>query len=210
MLSLTKKQKVAYKLFFGLLGFSAVITEMVALIERGMFIHVRFFSYFTIQINILVYFTFIASAVFLALGQQKRLDKLRGAATTYIVVVGLGFAALLSHLSNVTFAAVPWDNIVLHYIMPMAVLVDYLLDPPTRGLGWPTALTWLTYPLLYIGITLLRGLLTDWYPYPFLNVQSKGLGSVLVVVVGLFVATVAVEFLVISLSHRAAVQTKKK
>lgn len=202
MLTFSKKQKLAYKIFFGLLGFSAVVTEMVVLIERGMFIDVRFFSYFTIQINILVYFTLIASAVFLALGQQKRLDKLRGAAVTYIIVVGLGFALLLSHLSHISFAAVAWDNIVLHYIIPVAVPLDYLIDPPAQPLRWSTALTWLAYPLLYLGITLLRGLLTDWYPYPFLNVQKEGLAPVLGVVVGLFAMTVLVEFVVIALSRR--------
>ncbi len=202
MITFSKKQKLVYKIFFGLLGFSAVVTEMVVLIERGMFINVRFFSYFTIQISILVYFTLIASAVFLALGQQKRLDKIRGAAVTYSIVVGLGFALLLSHLSNVTFAAVAWDNIVLHYILPLAVLIDYLVDPPTQPLKWATVLTWLTYPLLYLGITLLRGLLTDWYPYPFLNVQNEGLGPVLAAVAGLFVTTVFVEFVVIALSRR--------
>ena len=192
---LTKLQKVAFKIFFGLLGFSAIVTEMVVLIERGMFLHVRFFAYFTIQVNILVYFTLILSAVFTAIGQGKRIESLRTAVTTYILMVGIGFAVLLSHLTNMTFSAVPWDNVVLHYIMPLAVLADFLLDRPTQKISWRQSLRWFMYPLVYLVFTLVRGFTTGWYPYPFLNIQKEGWLDVMALSLGLLVVTLVVQML---------------
>lgn len=195
---LSKNQRIVYKTFFGLLGFSALVTEVVVLVERGMFMHVRFFSYFTVLTNILVCITLLASASLTALGRQQAIDKLRAAATVYILIVGVGFTVLLSRLTNLTFAAVPWDNIVLHYIMPVAMLFDFLQDPPRSRIGWPTALTWLAYPLLYLGISLIRGLLTGWYPYPFLNPALVSLDKITMIIIGLFGFVLLLEYALLS------------
>lgn len=50
----------------------------------------------------------------------KWLDILRSVTAVYILVVGIGFAILLSGLEGVLLTAVPWDNTVLHYITPLA------------------------------------------------------------------------------------------
>ncbi|MGA8046237.1 MAG: Pr6Pr family membrane protein, partial [Dermatophilaceae bacterium] len=70
---------------------------------------------------------------------------------------------------GVDLTAVPWDNTVLHYIVPVAMLVDYLLDRPRRRLSFRASLLWLIYPLAYAGYSLIRGAIVDWYPYPFLD-----------------------------------------
>lgn len=179
---------IAYKIFFALLGFAAIVTEIVALLERGTFNTVNFFSFFTIQNNILVVVTFLLSALVVASGKKKLwLDVLRSMTTVYILVVGIGFAILLSGLQGVALTAVPWDNTVLHHIIPVAVLVDFLIDRPARKISFKEALVWISYPLLYVAYTLVRGSFTGWYPYPFLNPANGGYGAIAISVAGLLV-----------------------
>ena len=184
----SKKFLVFYKLFFALLGFSAVVTEIAVIAERGVFNAGNFFSFFTIETNILVFVTFIFSALAVASGiRRKWLDLLRSMTTVYILIVGVGFAVLLSGLEGVALTAVPWDNTVLHYIIPVAVLIDFLIDRPKTKIKFKTGLLWASIPLLYVGYSLVRGSVTGWYPYPFLNPDLKGFGVVGVTVAGLLI-----------------------
>lgn len=192
---------VGYKLFFGLLGFSAIVTEIATITERGIFNPSNFFSYFTIQNNILVFVTFLLSALLVAAEKTPRwLAKLRGAVTTYIVVVGIGFAALLSGAENTVLTAVPWDNLVLHYIIPIAAFVDLLLDRPKTQLKFRQSLVWLLYPAAYVGYTLIRGPIVDWYPYPFLDPGHQGYGGIAVTATALLLLSLAVMWIVCKLS----------
>ncbi len=196
-MKLKKIPLIAYKTFFALLGFAAIITEIAVTIERGVFNPANFFSFFTIQNNILVVVTLLLSALVVASGKSKRwLDVLRSITTVYILVVGIGFAVLLSGLQGVALTAVPWDNTVLHYIVPIAVLIDFIIDRPSRKLSFKKALIWIAYPLLYVVYTLVRGPITGWYPYPFLNPANGGYGPVLVSVAGLLLLGIIIIWFV--------------
>jgi hypothetical protein len=177
---------ISYKLFFALLGFSSIVTEMAVIIERGKFNAVNFFSYFTIETNILVVVTLLLSAVAIAADKSNKFDLLRSATTVYILVVGIGFSLLLSGLDGVELTAVPWDNVVLHYIIPVAMLADFLTDRPRRKLAFKKALLWLLFPVMYATYSLVRGGMTGWYPYPFLNPDISGAASVVTTIVSLF------------------------
>jgi len=194
---------VSYKLFFAFLGFSALVTEVATSVERGIFSPGNFFSFFTVQVNILVFITFVLSALVLASGKQQRwLDILRSVTTVYILVVGIGFAILLSGLENVALTAVPWDNTVLHYIIPVAVLLDFIIDRPKKKISFKTGLLWIAFPILYVLYSLIRGALVGWYPYPFLNPELKGFGAVAVTVAGLVVLGIIIIAFVTKLTKR--------
>ncbi len=182
-----KALRFTYKIFFALLGFSAIVTEAIALIERGIFNPANFFSYFTIQTNILVFVTLLVGAFMVAAGKaSRRFDIIRSAVTVYILVVGIGFSMLLSTVEGLVLTAVPWDNVVLHYIIPAAALADFLLDRPRRVVSFRRSLLWLLFPVAYVTYALTRGALTGWYPYPFLDSATSGYGSVVFTVAGLF------------------------
>lgn len=201
MKAISVKWLIIYKIIFSLLGFSAVVTEMAVLIERGTFNPVNFLSYFTVQNNILVSFVLLLSALALASGGKHRgLDTLRGFSTVYILVVGVGFSILLAGLEGVALTAVPWDNTVLHYIIPIAVLVDYLIDRPQAKLHFKQSLVWLLFPVAYLIYSLVRGAVTNWYPYPFLNPANHGYDSVAIASIGLSIVTVAIIWFVTRLS----------
>jgi hypothetical protein len=180
--------RILFKLFFALLSLSALITEIVVSLERGIFNPANFFSYFTVQVNIIVVVTLLISAFMTAANRSpKWLDVLRSATTVYILVVGIGFAILLSGLEGIVLTAAPWDNTVLHYITPLAVLLDFIFDRPRAKLQFKKSLAWITFPILYVVYSLTRGAITGWYPYPFLNPVNGGYGKVAITVGGLIV-----------------------
>ncbi len=168
-----------YRLVFGLLGFSAVVTEVATLRERGTFVPVNFFSYFTVESNLFAIALLLLSASAFASGRPRySWAMLRGAATLYMVTTGIVFAVLLARIEGAEFTAVPWDNIVLHDLMPLAVAVDWVVDRPTHRLPFRHAALWLAFPLAYVVYSLIRGHLVGWYPYPFLNPSAHGYPAV--------------------------------
>lgn len=205
----SKRFLVGYKLFFGLLGFSAIITEISTIAERGKFNPINFFSFFTVENNVLVFATFLISALFVMSDTTPRwLDKLRGAVTMYIAVVGIGFAVLLSGLENTVLTAVPWDNIVLHYIIPIAAFIDLLIDRPATKLHFKQSLVWLLYPMAYVTYSLVRGAITGWYPYPFLDPSHNGYVGIAITSLSLLALSVGLTWIVCKLSNGKPQPTK--
>lgn len=194
---------IAYKLAFSFLGFSAVVTEIATLAERGVFNPANFFSFFTIESNILVAITFLLSALAIAAGKKTRaLDALRGLSTMAALIVGIGFAVLLSGLEGLVLTAVPWDNVVLHYIIPVAALVDFIIDRPFTRFSLRSGLTWLLFPIIYVAYSLTRGALTGWYPYPFLDPRLSSYGDVVATISSLLVLGIVIVWLIVRFSGK--------
>ena len=109
-----------YRTAIGLLGFSALVTEIATLHERGKLELGNFFSYFTVGSNLFAAVVLIAGGLApTPRGESMTFAMLRGAATLYLAITGIVFSLLLAGLEGVEFTAVPWDNIVLHYLMPL-------------------------------------------------------------------------------------------
>lgn len=165
---------------FGLLVVAAISTQLSSTFEHGRSV-ANFFSFFTIQSNV------IAGAVLLVVGigallnakANRQFAFIRGAATLYIVITGIVFALLLSGLSERLQLTVPWVNMVLHYLIPVVMLVDWLLFPPKFKFSFRHTILWLAFPLAYLAYTLVRGSIVNWYPYPFLDVSQVGLPYVI-------------------------------
>lgn len=173
-----------YRGAFALLALAAIVVQLVDLAANGTLNVVNYFSYFTIQSNLIGVAVFVFGATRRAY-RSPRLDQARGAATTYLTITFVVFSLLLAGTDVDT--AIPWVNTVLHEIFPVAVMVDWLLDPPARRITAQQAVTWLIYPIAWTGYSLIRGGLTGRYPYPFLDPANGGYGTVTVYVVGIFV-----------------------
>jgi hypothetical protein len=151
------------------------VTEIVTLHERGRFVPTNFFSFFTIEANLIAVVILILSALALTRGKESRLvAMLRGANTMNMIVVGVVFTLLLSGIKDAEFTAVPWDNSVLHYIMPIVVVLDWFIDIPKVRFTFKQALVWLIFPTVYVIYSLTRGHFVHWYPYPFLSPSEHG------------------------------------
>lgn len=165
---------VVYRLFFAALTAVAIVTQVQQNIDNGIFNPANFFSFFTVQSNTLVAVVFIAGAFVAIKGKTSKVfDLFRGAAALYMTITGIIFAALLSGLQQEVQTTVPWVNTVLHYVMPIVAVADWLLVRPER-IPFKRALVWIALPLAYLPYSLVRGELTGWYPYPFLNPSRSG------------------------------------
>jgi len=138
----------------------------------------RFVSYFTILSNLLVALT----ATPLALGRptSSRLWRvLRLDAVVGIAVTGLVHWFFLRPLLHLHGA----DNLadkLLHVVVPLLAVLGWVAFGPRGRVDRSLLLPSLIYPLAWLGLTLVRGGITGWYPYPFLNVGVHGYGTVLV------------------------------
>lgn len=163
---------VAYRVGLALFTLVALGIQYVTASSRPTFDPVNFFSYFTNLSNI------YGAAVFLYVGLTGRrslaVDLVRGATVLYLGATGVVYAVLLAEESESLGIVVPWINTVIHEVMPLAVVLDWLLDPPTNRLPLRLTRWWIAFPVLYFTYSLVRGAIVDWYPYPFLNPARAG------------------------------------
>ena len=96
-----------------------------------------------------------------------------------MAITGIVFALLLSGLQEELQTTIPWVDFVVHKLMPVVLVADWLIDPPRHRLPRWTVLAWLAYPLAWLGYTFGRGERVDWYPYPFVDVSRLGYDGVL-------------------------------
>ena len=187
------------RLAFALLALAAVGVQLSIHIRSG-FDVLNFFSYFTNLSNIFAACVLLAAAFFGRTGRHasEHFTLLRGASVVAMAVVGIVFVAVLRDEDLGTLR--PWVNIVLHYIMPLVVILDWVFAPPERVPSFRRSLLWLAFPALYLIYTLARGTAIGWYPYPFLNPKgAQGYGGVAVAC-----AAITAVFLIVGVGVRAA------
>lgn len=133
---------------------------------------INFYFYFTVLSNILAAVLLASQAI--SPGWMSSNATFRGAVTLYMVITGMVYAVLLAPIEADVGLTDPWVNYVLHSLGPAAVLIDWLLFPPTTSLARSSLWWWLLFPALYLTVTLIRGQIADWYPYPFLDPREPG------------------------------------
>jgi len=139
----------------------------------------NFFSFFTIQSNLLAVAALALTAIVRREERGPALDAARTAATMYVTITGVVFAVFLKGLQESLDTHNAFVNGVVHYVIPAVLLIDWLLDPPRHRVGPRVAAAWLCYPLAWFAYTVLRGRSVGWYPYPFVDVSRHGYGGVL-------------------------------
>jgi hypothetical protein len=154
------------------LGAAAIVTALVT--SKGT--AANFVSFFTIESNILAVVVLFGGG--LADPRSERWAYFRGAVTLYMVITGIVYAALLSDV-DVQLPA-PWTNSVLHQVVPILLLVDWMFLPPWTRASKARALGWLVFPLAYFAYSLIRGPFAHFYPYPFLDPRPHGYDHVVV------------------------------
>lgn len=201
------------RVLFGLLTLVAVGAQLAVHIQHR-FSVVNFFSYFTNLSNIIAALVFLAGASILLLrgrdpSDVPAFDLVRGASVVAMAIVGIVYGVLLRNED--LGSLIPWVNVIVHYVMPVVVVLDWLYQPPRTSIRPQQIGYWLVYPLLYLLYTLGRGAATGWYPYPFLNPsRAGGYGAVALYCVAIFAAFLVVGWLLIGLGsllkHRMSLQ----
>jgi hypothetical protein len=180
--------------------------------NESRFAAANFFSFFTIQSNILAVAALLLLVAVPRSGRTALFDAARTAVVLYIATTGVVFALLLSGLQEELQTTTPWVDFVVHTLMPIVLVVDWVLDPPRHRLPWWTAIAALAYPAAWLAYTLARGADVDWYPYPFVDVTRHGYGRVLlnstVLVICFAGAALALVAVGNRLTTRAAARSK--
>jgi hypothetical protein len=137
---------------------------------------VRLFSYFTIQSNLLVA---VASALLAV--RPARTGRVPAVlhldALLCIAVTGVVYHAVLAEQSLALTPSGGLANFLLHTVTPVGAWLVWLLVGPRPRFGGSTVAWSLAYPLVWIGYTFVRGSVTGWYPYPFLDVGGIGMAT---------------------------------
>jgi hypothetical protein len=133
----------------------------------------NFFSFFTILTNTLVAVVMTRAALGRDIGAS-----LFGAATLYIVVVGLVYSVALRHIWNPQ----GWQKVadhLLHDAVPLLAVGFWLACVPKGRLAWRDVLPWLIFPFGYLAWSLARGAIDSWYPYYFIDAGKLGYAATL-------------------------------
>jgi hypothetical protein len=170
---------------FALLTLVAIAIQAAEAASRGVLVPANYLSYFTIQSNVIGAAVFLVGAARLRSAASPGWDLVRGASVLNLTVTFVVFAVLLSGTD--VDVAIPWVNDVVHGVFPLAVMADWLIDPPGSRISFSRSLRWLAYPLAWLGYTMVRGPIAGWYPYPFLDPATAGYGHVALYVAGILV-----------------------
>jgi len=164
----------ALRIVVAIAAAAAIVVQGLHAARAGRFTLGTFLSFFTIQSNLLAMLVLAVEGRGgwgLAPGRRATL---RGAATLYVLVAGIVYAALLADLPIARQMAHPLAGPVLHVAIPAWMAIDWLAAPPLAAIRFGRALLWLVYPYAYLAASLVRGRLTGWYPYPFLDPRGPG------------------------------------
>ncbi len=142
---------------------------------------VQFFSYFTIQTNLLV--TIYCTVHLLSSNQQNRTNlffrpETLTALTVYILMVGTVYHLVLKSLWSPEGLLMITDEIH-HTFVPLGTLALWIISTNNKPGKLKNLYSWLLYPALYLSFVLIRGSFSGFYPYPFLNVTELGIGAVM-------------------------------
>jgi hypothetical protein len=153
----------------------------------------RFFAYFTIQSNILVAYTSTQLARDPVL-DQPRWRAVRDASLIGITVTGLVHFFLLRPLLDLDGADWLADKL-LHMVVPVLALAAWVWVGPRPRVTWRDAAYALLWPVVWLAFTLGMGQVSGWVPYPFLDAETEGWASVVVVSIGITVLLLALAAL---------------
>ncbi len=140
----------------------------------------RYFSYFTILTNLLVAICF--TSLLFTKGKGYRFFKQASvitATTVYILIVGLIYNVVLRSLWNPQGLQLLADNL-LHTSTPLLVLIYWFVYVPAKEVSWKQTPVWMLYPFIYLIYVLIRGSLSNFYPYFFIDAGKLGYGKALI------------------------------
>lgn len=132
-------------------------------------------SFFTVLSNILCAIALTSILLFKnsSIGRFSASSSTKAAVTVYIVIVGLVYNLALRGIEIPT----GWNSVaneLLHVVNPLVVLAYWIFFANKSNLAYKSAFIWLIYPLLYVIMIAVRGIIINKYPYPFINVVELG------------------------------------
>ncbi|AWM15123.1 hypothetical protein DI487_15525 [Flavobacterium sediminis] len=199
--------------FIGLgLGWFAIITQFILMIQnRQASIAesiIRFFSFFTILTNLLVTLFFTIKALNITTFKLFHKKETPTALTSFILIVGIVYTIVLRKIWDPKGLQLIVDEL-LHTVIPLYMFLYWLLYTHRSRLSLPKVFQWLLYPVCYISFILIRGTLSGFYPYPFLNVTTIGYQKTLLNI-GIILVLILVTISILTLANNKRNNTNLK
>ncbi len=140
----------------------------------------EYFAYFSIVAAIVAGSFLIATGVGLVQNKEgsKKIEIARLSFTVAMVVVGVVYHLLLADApGDVRDGDYVWPvlpNEVIHTYGPTLIVIDYLLSLKAFQIKLRAALWVAVFPLTWLVFSVIRGLVTNWWPYWFINPNEEG------------------------------------
>jgi hypothetical protein len=183
----------------------SVVWQVTDRLINNVFRPGEYFAYFTIQTSIIAAVVLAAAGVRELQGKAdtKVLNLAKLSVSSYAIVVAVVYNALLR--GTVVQPGEPdygyvWPvlpNEILHVWAPIFIVLDFALTKTTTKLKFKQIFWILAFPMAWLSFTIIRGILTDWWAYWFLNPNLEaGVGGVavfimIIVVFGLASASIS-------------------
>ena len=164
----------AYRLIAALLAVSTTLHSVAGNWGMPAFHLGNYFSYFTQLSSLYAAAMLVAGLSRITRPGSARYESMRGAAVLYVLITAIVYELLLARPDALRHVTPALNNWVLHRIVPLVVLCDWLYVEPRSPIPWRSAVAWLGFPAVYLGYTLVRGALENWYPYPFVDPRPHG------------------------------------
>jgi len=176
-INLSDKTVLIYRIIFAGLSWFTIITNWIigSISSGNPFSWLVGFKYYTMQTNLMVTIWFTLAIFWYNKPEslEKIMGPLKGAFTLYITTTFIFFAILLQIFYQPTGWAA-FTNIILHYLTPIAFIVDWIFTETKLKYKWNYLPYWTIYPIAYLVFSLIHGTLTTDYIYFFLDISVLG------------------------------------
>jgi hypothetical protein len=201
--------KLTYMALLAILVWAALIIQFyistVKFVAEGRTLGgalVHLCSYFTIQNNFMVAFAMTVLLLWPGskLGRLFSKPSVLTALGVYIIIVCLVYQLVLrqQHTQHGWFK---FCDEIFHSISPPMFILFWLIFVNKPGLPWTKAVHWLLYPLVYCFYILIRGAISHYYPYSFINGNKLTYMQIFINCMFLLVAFLSIGLILIAITR---------
>jgi hypothetical protein len=191
----------ALRLVIGLGLIGSVIWQVTDRIANDIFRPFEYFAYFSIVTAIVAGLFLITTSFGLLLDVEdtKWVEIARLSLAVALIVVGVVYHALLADVANdVRDGDYAWPvlpNQIIHTYAPILAAIEYIISIKAFRIRLRSFLLVAVFPITWLVLSIIRGTLTDWWPYWFINPNGEaGLLGMLT-----YMAAISVFFLLLGL-----------
>ena len=168
------------RILMALALFGSVYWQISDRVAHNLFRPTEYFTFFTITSSLLagVALTVAGLRALRSQPETKFLTLFRLTMAASMVIVGVIYNALLADAPlderDLGYEWPELPNQILHTWMPIFIFLEWLIVRTAVPLKLKSVFWVLVYPFSWLAFAIVRGLVTNWYPYWFLNPNDEG------------------------------------
>ena len=197
------RMSIVYKIFIVMAGLFGLL--LVFGVFDGRF-SISMLRFFTVLSNLLCVVYFTADIVYIVKYKEEGTPPVWFPALKGITTMAITVTLLVAHyILGMRFTMADSRGLTLlitHYVVPILTIADWLLFDPKGLMTFRSPLLWAIGPLVYFAYAMIAARTGDGigyggsrYPYPFMDVDKLGWGTVLLTVLVLTVFFIALGYI---------------